>query len=420
MASSFLDRRDFLQLGLAGSLGLALSPWGRQAFAVDEAAKAKACIFIYLQGGPSHIDTFDPKPGAKTGGPFAAIDTKIAGVKFAENFPRLAAVSDKLAVIRSLTSTEGDHDRAFTLVHTGYSPSMALTYPALGSVLARERAAPDSEAPPFVSFGGTSGPGYLGPEFGPYVIDDVNNPGPNLTLQEGFTEERMSRRVGALAKLNDGFGRKTASTRPASQTRLSQRADRLRKSPALQAYNFAEKEPELFKTYGGEIGDGNFARSCLLARRMIEHGVRFVEVRLDGWDTHSDNFNQVKNLSGPLDAGMAGLIEDLAGRGLLDQTLIVCLGEFGRTPQINGDNGRDHWNDVFSVVLAGGGLKAGAVVGASDEEGAKVKDRPVKIPDLFATLAAALGLDPARQYTTPEGRPIKLTNGGEVVKELLT
>jgi uncharacterized protein DUF1501 len=420
MASSFLDRRDFLQLGLAGSLGLALSPWGRQAFAVDEAAKAKACIFIYLQGGPSHIDTFDPKPGAKTGGPFAAIDTKIAGVKFAENFPRLAAVSDKLAVIRSLTSTEGDHDRAFTLVHTGYSPSMALTYPALGSVLARERAAPDSEAPPFVSFGGTSGPGYLGPEFGPYVIDDVNNPGPNLTLQEGFTEERMSRRVGALAKLNDGFGRKTASTRPASQTRLSQRADRLRKSPALQAYNFAEKEPELFKTYGGEIGDGNFARSCLLARRMIEHGVRFVEVRLDGWDTHSDNFNQVKNLSGPLDAGMASLIEDLAGRGLLDQTLIVCLGEFGRTPQINGDNGRDHWNDVFSVVLAGGGLKAGAVVGASDEEGAKVKDRPVKIPDLFATLAAALGLDPARQYTTPEGRPIKLTNGGEVVKELLT
>jgi hypothetical protein len=420
MISTSLPRRDFLQLGLAGSLGLALSPWGRQVFAADDKSKAKACIFIYLQGGPSHIDTFDPKPGAKTGGPFAAIDTKIAGVKFAENFPRLAAVSDKLAVIRSLTSSEGDHDRAFTLVHTGYSPSQALTYPALGSVLAHERAAPEIEAPLFVSFGSTAGPGYLGPEFGPYVIDDANNPGPNLALPEGFTEERMARRVSALEKLNSGFGRKTASTRPASQTRLSQKADRLRKSPALAAYNFAEKEQDLFKSYGGEIAEGNFARSCLMARRLIENGVRFVEVRLDGWDTHADNFNQVKNLSAPLDAGMAGLIEDLAGRGLLDQTLIVCLGEFGRTPQINGDNGRDHWNDVFNAVLAGGGLSAGAVVGASDDEGAKVKDRPVKIPDLFATLAEALGLDPAKEYRTPEGRPIKLTNGGQVVKELIS
>ena len=419
MASPSLERRDFLHLGLAGSLSLALSPWGRQVCAADDNAKAKACIFIYLQGGPSHIDTFDPKPGAKTGGPFAAIDTKIAGVKLAENFPRLAGMSDKLAVIRSLTSSEGDHDRAFTLVHTGYSPSMALTYPALGSVVARECAAPEIEAPPFVSFGGTAGPGYLGPEFGPYVIDDVNNPGPNLALPEGFGEERLARRVSALERLNDGFGRKTASTRPASHTRLSQRADRLRKSPALQTYNFAEKEPDLFKSYGGEIGDGNFARSCLMARRLIEHGVRFVEVRLDGWDTHSDNFNQVKGMSAPLDAGMAGLIADLANRGLLNQTLILCLGEFGRTPQINGDNGRDHWNDVFSAVVAGGGLSAGTVVGASDEDGAKVKDRPVKIPDLFATLAAALGLDPTKQYTTPEGRPIKLTNGGQVVRELL-
>jgi uncharacterized protein (DUF1501 family) len=396
---------------------MALSPWGRRIFAAHPAAQAKACIFLYLEGGPSHIDTFDPKPGADTNGPFTAIDTKISGVQFSQHFPKLADVADRLAVIRSLTSKEGDHDRAATLVHTGYSPAGVLSYPALGSIVARESPA-NGEAPPYVSFGATAGPGYLGPEFGPYVIDDVYNPAPNLTLPEGFSEERMALRIRALEAFNQQFARRTRSARGGEFTRLSQRANRLRQSEAIRAYDFASEEADLWKAYGGEINDG-FARSCMMARKMVENGVRFVEVRLGGWDTHADNFNQVQALAAPLDAGLASLITDLDSRGLLSQTLVVCLGEFGRTPQINGDNGRDHWSDVFSCLVAGGGLAVGQAVGASDAQGAQVKDRPITIPDLHATLLTALGVDPARQYTTPEGRPIRLTNGGKAVKELV-
>jgi hypothetical protein len=421
MKTTHCSRRAFLGYSAAGSLAVALSGWGQKVFAAAEGAKAKACIFVYLEGGPTHIDTFDPKPGAKTGGPFAAIDTKIAGVQFTEHFSKLAGVADKLAVIRSLTSKEGDHDRASVLVHTGYSPSNALEYPSIGAVVAHEAAkAQDqtTDAPAFVSFGGTNGPGYLGPASGPYVIDDVYNPGPNLTLPEGFSEARMDRRLAALEGLNRGFGARSASSRPEEFSGLSRKSNRLRQSPALKPFDFQAEEPDLWKAYGGEINDG-FARSCMHARRMVEHGVRFVEVRLSGWDTHADNFNQVQALAAQLDAGLATLITDLDQRGLLSQTLVVCLGEFGRTPTINGDNGRDHWSDVFCALAAGGGLATGQAVGASDEEGAQVKDRPVTIPDLFATLFTSLGIDPARQYTTPDGRPIKLTNGGNVVKELL-
>jgi uncharacterized protein (DUF1501 family) len=415
--STLLARRRFLLLSLGGSIGLALSPWGRRVFGADPAAKAKACIFIYLEGGPSHIDTFDPKPGAATNGPFEAVDTKIPGVQFSQHFPKLAGVADKLAVIRSLTSKEGDHDRASVLVHTGYSPVGVLEYPSLGAIIARESTA-DGEAPPFVSFGATNGPGYLGPEFGPYVIEDVNNPAPNLALPEGFSEGRMAVRMKALEGLNERFGDRTRSAKANDFTRLSQRANRLRQSEAVKAYDFASEEADLWRSYGGEIDDG-FARSCMMARRMVENGVRFVELRLGGWDTHADNFNQVQALAGPLDAGLSALVADLDSRGLLSQTLVVCLGEFGRTPQINGDNGRDHWSDVFSCVMAGGGLAVGQAVGASDAEGAQVKDRPVTIPDLHATLLTTLGVDPAKQYTTPDGRPIRLTNGGKTVKELV-
>lgn len=411
-------RREFLSLGIAGSLGLALSPWGRSVFGADEKAKAKACIFVYLEGGPSHIDTFDPKPGAKSAGSFQPIETKITGVQFSQHLPKLAAVADKLAVVRSLTSAEGDHDRAAVLVHTGYSPTPVLEYPALGSVVARECAAAQTDAPAYVSFGATSGPGYFGPEYGPYVVDDVYNPGPNLDLPEGFAEARMARRLAAVEQLNGKFAGRTGSSRIGDFTRLSQRADQLRQSPAVRAYDFATAEAELWKAYGGEVNDG-FARSCMMARRMIENGVKFVEVRLSGWDTHADNFNQVQALSSQLDPALATLVTDLETRGLLSQTLVVCLGEFGRTPQINGDNGRDHWASVFSCVLAGGGVKPGQVVGSSDAEGAEVKDRPVKIPDLHATIFTALGIDPGRQYKTPDGRPMKLTSGGVAVKELL-
>jgi uncharacterized protein (DUF1501 family) len=419
---SISPRREFLVASLAGAAALAFSPWAAHARAAEEkkagGKSAKACILLFLDGGPSHIDTFDPKPGTPTGGSFTAIDTKIAGVKISQHLPKLAAVSDKLAIIRSLTSKEGDHDRAQVLLHTGYSPTPALVYPALGSVVAREKQDESVIAPGYVSVGDTLGSGYLGPEFGPYVVSDPVNPGENLALPEGFSPERLAKRMKALEAFNGSFAKKTASSRPLDFTRLSIKANRMRESAALKSFDPATEEGQLWQAYGGEVADGSLARSLILARRMVENGVRFVEVRLGGWDTHSDNFNQVQTLSAQLDAGLGTLIKDLSDRGLLESTLVLCVGEFGRTPQVNGDNGRDHHSDVFSAVIAGGGTRGGRVIGSSDDAGAQVKDRPVTIPDLHATLLHACGIDPAREYHTPDGRPIKLTSGGKVVQEL--
>ncbi len=411
-------RRDFLVTSFAGAMGLAFSPGSSLAQAASEKKTAQACILLYLQGGPSHIDTFDPKPGTPTGGSFTAIDTKIAGVKFSQHLPKLAAVSDKLAIIRSMTSKEGDHDRGTVLLHTGYSPTPALVYPALGSIIAKEKQDDSDVAPGFVSVGDTNGSGYLGPEYGPYVVGDPLNPGQNLALPEGFAPERLAKRMKALEAFNLGFAKKSASSRSLDFTRLSIKANRMRESAALKSFDPATEEGQLWQAYGGEVGDGSLARSLILARRMVENGVRFVEVALGNWDTHSDNFNLVAALSAQLDSGLATLVKDLSDRGLLESTLVLCVGEFGRTPQINGDNGRDHHADVFSAVVAGGGIQGGRAIGSSDDAGAQVKDRPVTFPDLHATLLHACGIDPAREYTTPDGRPIKLTSGGKVVQEL--
>ena len=414
MASYSKSRRDFLRLSLTGGLVWAAS---RRLAAEEARTKAKAAVLVFLEGGPSHIDTFDPKPGQDTGGPFKAIDTKIAGVQFSEHFSKLAAAADKLAVIRSLTSPEGDHDRASTLLHTGYQPSPALAYPAVGAVLTRELASADADVPTFVSFGDTTGPGYLGPQFGPLIVGDPNNILANRELPGGFTEQRQNRRLKALDALNAGFGRTSDAALAADFTQLSQRANRFRQSPALAPVDWAAAEPKAWETYGGTAGDGNVARMFLAARKLLEGGAKFIEIKIGGWDTHSDNFNQVTALAAPLDAALAAFLADLETRGLLGQTLVACFGEFGRAPKINGDNGRDHHNAVFTALLAGGGVRGGQAIGRSDAKGAEVADRPVAVADLHATLLAAFGVDPARQYRTPEGRPIKLTNGGQVVKE---
>ena len=410
------SRRDFLRLSLAGGLCWAAS---RPLFAAEaSAAKAKACVLVFLEGGPSHIDMFDPKPGQDTAGPFKPIDTKIAGVQFSEHFSKLANVADKLTIIRSLTSPEGDHDRAQVLLHTGYQPTPALNYPAIGSVVARETANDDADVPSFISFGDTTGPGYLGQQFAPFVVGDVNNISPNLNLPEGLGESRVNRRLRAVQALNASFGQRVDATAAADFTRLAVRANRFRQSPALKTVDWAQEDAKAWERYGGPIGDGNVARMFLAARRMLEHGAKFIEIKIGGWDTHADNFNQVAALAAPLDAALAALIGDLAERGMLDRTLVTMFGEFGRTPKINGNTGRDHWNDVFSALVAGGGVRGGQAIGKSDAKGEAVAERPVKVADLHATLLSAFGVDPAKQYRTPDGRPIKLTNAGEVVKEV--
>jgi len=412
-------RRGFLGSSLAAGLGLAFSPGMQRIFGAEGSSPtAKACILVWLNGGPSHIDTFDPKPGAKTNGPFKAIGAAAPGMQFCEHLPKLAEQAGRLALIRSMTSKEEDHDRAYRLLHTGSEPNETVDMPSLGAVLTRERPS-DGDLPGFVSIQGESaGAGFLGLEYAPFVIDDLDNPVANIALPEGIDLARQSRRLRALESLNHGFARRADSERVADNGRLTAKALRFQRSPALNAFQLGDEPSSVLEAYGAVGDTPQFGKSCIMARRLIEQGVRFVEVRLDGWDTHDNNFATVAELLGQLDPALAALLADLSDRGLLDETLVVCLGEFGRTPKINPQNGRDHWAHAFSALIAGGGVRGGQVIGATDAEGAEVIDRPVSVSDLFATLLTAKGLDPAKQYVTPEGRPIRIADKGQVVHEL--
>jgi uncharacterized protein (DUF1501 family) len=426
-------RREFLGASIAGTLGLALSPAMQTLLAREAPARrAKSCILLWLNGGPSHIDTFDPKPGAETGGPYKAIATKVPGMQISEHLPKLAQQAHHLAIIRSMTSREADHDRAYTFLHTGNVPSEVLEYPSLGSVVAREWSAEEGDLPPFVTLnGGAPGAGFFGVEYSPYAVGSLDTPINNLNLPEGIDDRRRDRRLNVLRAFNNSFAQRVDRAPVADQERFIAKALKLQKSPSLKAFDLSGENTKTLAAYGIQppppegqappadaMPDNAFGRVCLTARRLIEHGVRFVEVTLDGWDTHSDNFNAVQTLSQQLDPAMAAMLSDLSERKLLDQTLVLCMGEFGRTPVINGQTGRDHHSDAFMAVLAGGGIRGGQVIGASDAKGDKVKDRPVAVPDLYASLMAACGIDPAKQYRTPEGRPIKLADKGKVVEEL--
>jgi hypothetical protein len=421
-----LTRRQFLGTSLVGTLGLALSPGMQQLLAKEgPSRRAKRCILLWLNGGPSHIDTFDPKPGAETNGPFQAKATRVPGLQFCEHLPRLAEQAKHLAVVRSATSHEGDHDRAYHFLHTGNPREETVEHPALGAVVAREWSAEEGDLPSFVALNGSGpSPGFFGVEFAPHVIANLDAPLDNIALPDGVDEQRLARRLQALDAFDRGGTRRLDPDGIADHKRFTARALRFRSSPALKAFDLKEEKPETQAAYGIPAGEnaegGTFGKACLMARRLVENGVRFVEVTLDGWDTHENNFETVKGLLGQLDPAFAALTSDLAERQLLDETLILCMGEFGRTPAINANNGRDHWNQAFSIVLAGGGIKGGQVLGATDARGETVKDRPVTIPDLYATLLTAFGIDPVKVYRSPGGRPIKLADKGKVVRELFS
>jgi uncharacterized protein (DUF1501 family) len=418
-------RRQFLGAGLLGTLGLALSPAFQQLLAKEgPPRRAKRCILLWLNGGPSHIDTFDPKPGADTNGPFKAIATRVPGLQLSEHLPKLAGQANHLAVVRSMTSHEGDHDRAYHFLHTGNQRDETVEHPGLGSVLARAWSAEDGDLPAFVALNGSApGAGFFGVEYAPHVIANLDAPLDNIALPEGVDEQRLARRLKALDAFDQGTARRMDPDRVAEQKRFTAKALRFRSSPALKTFDLKEEKPETLAAYGVPQGEGaeggTFGKACLMARRLVEHGVRFVEVTLDGWDTHENNFETVKGLCGQLDPAFASLTAELAERKLLDETLVLCLGEFGRTPAINANNGRDHWNQAFSLVLAGGGVRGGQVLGATDAKGEAVKERSVTVPDLYATLLTAFGIEPAKVYRSPGGRPIKLADKGKAVQELI-
>ncbi len=420
MDGSGIGRRSVLRLGASAVFGalVARALSSRTALAADvPPAKARACILLWLNGGPSHIDTFDPKPGRPTGGPFKAIRTRAPGLTLSEHLPRLAERADRIAVVRSMSSKEGNHVRAQYYVHTGYAPNPTVVHPSLGGWTCARVGDPAAELPAFVSIGGPSfGAGFLGVQNGPFVVQKAGAPPADVARPPGVDLARFERRRAALDAMEDRFARATGDAKVEGRRQVYAKAVRLMQAPKLDAFDLAG-EPE---TTRKEYGDTDFGRGCLTARRLVERGVRFVEVVLDGWDTHQNDFERTKTLMATLDPALSALLDDLRARGMLGSTLVACMGEFGRTPRINANEGRDHWPQAWSAVLAGGGVRGGVVHGATDEDGAKVAGPPTGVPDLLATMATQLGLDPAHTEVTPAGRPISVTDGGSPIRALLT
>ena len=432
MARSFRpSRRDWLGLSVAGAAAVSHSGWlgALAAEANADPKRRKSVILLWMNGGPATIDLWDLKPGHANGGPFKEIEAA-PGLKISEHLPKLAKVGKELAVVRSMATREGDHQRARVVSLTGYAPQGAIQFPALGALVAHQFDDPKADLPGFVSVGGRGdlGGGFLGPRFAPFVVGGDRERGagagatsadlrvPDLDPPAGVAADAQAKRLDLLAGLDREFAPEKGHAVADTMRAATDRAVRLMRPEAAAAFRLDQEKPATRDSYGRT----SFGQGCLLARRLVERGVPFVEVALDGWDTHNNNFDRVKGLSGTLDAGFAALVADLKDRGLLDSTLIVCQGEFGRTPKINGQSGRDHWPATWSAVLAGAGLKGGQAVGGTSADGTQVEGTPTRTADLVATVIKAIGLDPMKQNMSNVQRPIRLADpAGKPIKELL-
>lgn len=415
-----VSRRSFLGgVSLSATSAAALTWKGAMTLQAAELRKrGMACILLYMRGAPSQFETFDPKPGTETGGPTKAIETAASGVRIAEGWERVAAQMQDISLIRSLTNgKEGNHDRAVYQLHTGYLQSGTVRHPSLGAIAAAELGARDFDLPHFVAVGhrsGLTGSGYLGMSYAPFAIVDPTKLPNNITIPEGITADRFSRRNGLLQDLEADFATAGAASSVEDHQQLYARAKRMVLSPRLKAFDLTQEKESVRDRYGRT----DFGQGCLLARRLVEQGVTFVEVESPGWDTHGDNFKAVKALAGGVDPAFAALVADLKERGMLDTTLVIWMGEFGRTPRINAKAGRDHHPLSFNAALAGGGVKGGRVIGSTTVDGAQVAERPVTVPDLFCTFCRSLGIDSRKEYVSSLGRPLKIVDGGKPVSEL--
>jgi hypothetical protein len=427
-----VSRRGFLRLGSVA--GLSLAQFLRLQCAQGGGARKKDvnCIFIFILGGMPQHDLWDYKPDApaEIRGDFKPIKTAVPGLGLTELLPHTAQVTDRLAVLRSLTHGDSDHGRGYHVMMTGLTPGPGdfnstknnNVHPSLGSMVARVAGA-GSELPPYVSvpcFLRSGGPGFLGATYAPFVIEaDPASPEfavRDVVLPEGVTEGRGRRRHDALREINrfERAAEQVSKDVRALDT-FYERSHRLMTSAkAREAFDLRREKEALRDRYGRT----SLGQCCLLGRRLVEAGCRFVTIENGHWDTHRENTKSLRDLLVPsLDRALAALVGDLGERGLLDSTLVVVTTEFGRTPRINTMAGRDHWPNAFSIVMAGGGTKGGAVIGATDKIGAAVTDRPVTPPDMAATILHALGIDPATTLYTPLGRPVELA-AGKAVTEL--
>jgi hypothetical protein len=437
-----LSRREWLKLAAAGVTAYSASGW-LEAIAAETAKdprRKRSCILLWMAGGPSQMDTFDLKPGHDNGGPYKEIQTSAPGLKISEHLPKIAEHGDRLAVIRSMSTKEADHGRATFLMRTGYLPQGPIQYPSLGSLVSKEIGDPMSALPNFVSIApfrgfnpASFGAGFLGPQYAPLIVGEDGifrgaQPQPrdqidralkvqDLDLPASVEKAHADARLNLLQEMDSDFAASRPGIAPESHRSAYDRAVRLMRSEAAKAFKLDDEADAVREAYGRNL----FGQGCLLARRLVERGVPFVEVTLGGWDTHQNNFDQVKRLSETLDPAWGTLMGDLKQRGLLDTTLIVWMGEFGRTPKIAKERtGRDHWANSWSTVLAGGGIKGGQAYGKTNAGGDAVEEGKAGVGDLMATIVSALGIDPLKQNQSPEGRPIRIADkNGNPIKEVL-
>jgi hypothetical protein len=443
--SANLTRRAFV----TAAAGTSLVGWlGRLAAGAPERRTTKSCILLWMAGGPSHIDTFDLKPDAAANirGEFKPIDTSVAGIRISEHFPKFAKLMKHAAVIRGMSTSESDHKLATYHLHTGYqNRAGAVAFPSLGALVAKELGKRDVPLPNYVCIGRSPqeavGAGFLGPSNQPLAVTD---PARGLDyIEPAGSQQEFGRQVELLQQFETSFHERYKSGAGDAHRSAIDRAVRLMNSEQKKAFDLSLEPAAVQEAYGrtrtGKDGGakpgaadkvlgaqaGNFGQGCLMARRLVEAGVPFVEVVMGdgvGWDTHRDNFPRTRALSLECDTAMSALIEDLSRRGLLDSTLVVWMGEFGRTPQCGG-GGRNHWARAWSTVLVGGGIKGGQVVGRTDASAAEVVERPVGVTDFLGTVCTILGIDYTRKNHPPGvDRPIPIVDtskGVKVISELL-
>ncbi len=412
-----LSRRDWLKLAAIGAFGVPTSGWlsTLAARAAEQpAARHKHCILLFMTGGASHIDTFDPKPENGTSA-FKPIPTAVPGVRVCETLPRVAKVMDHCALLRGMSTSEGSHGRARYYMHTGFRQGVGgVIHPSLGAIASYHLGRPDDPLPNYVCVGGNAyGAGYAGPQHAPVEVGDPTKGVENLKAADGLAG--FDRRAGLLEQMERGFLDRAPDPAVEAHAKTYQRAAALMHSAKAKAFDLGQESSATRDRYGRN----KFGESCLLARRLVEHGVAFVEVPMGGWDTHRDNTGRIKNLCGELDPALAALITDLKERGRLDDTLVVWMGDFGRTPHVGKQGGRDHYPKAWTTLLAGGGIKTGQAVGRTDKAGGTVEEGRVTAIDFMATVCTALGIDYTKEFTTPSGRPMRTVDKNEkVVKEL--
>ncbi len=410
----FGNRRSFLKMA-----GVAwLTPVGQLLAAQAEKGRgpAQSIILIWLDGGPSQLETFDPHPNTMAAGGTKAIATSVKGIQLAENYPRLAEVMSSVSLVRSLISKEGDHERGSYYLKTGYRPDPTVEHPSLGSICCHELPAGETGIPRHISILPGQWPsrgGFLGAEYDAFKTGDPAEKLPDVIAQ--VPTARDEDRVRDLDVVERAFSRGRLQRVEATLHRETiQRARKMMSSEQLKAFDITQEPKALREAYG----DTAFGRACLAARRLTEVGVRCVEVTLGGWDAHVNNHVIHRNRAKELDPALSSLIRDLKDRGRLENTVVLCTGEFGRTPKVNLAGGRDHWPKGFSLAIAGGGIRGGTVIGATDPEGIKDPVNPLTIADVHATILASVGLNPKKENISPVGRPIALSDGKPITSLL--